>query len=280
MIKKIFQFTRKYSIWILLIFVFALCTNGIYKMYHITSEDCTSCGKCKQVCPNRAIILDNVAYYNVLPDSCKGCGKCLQVCEYDAIHGTTRSFHIDTQFCTHCGDCKKVCEYDAITIPNRTYEINQNICAKYNECGKCLKNNICPYGALYKSGNHVYIDQTKCKRCGNCLTYCAEEAEDAYYVTNEPGDPIIDQEKCVRCGKCELACVNFTAISNSGSFQPALVDQEKCQKCGKCYDICPNSSILPTKTGTPVLPAQIDQKECLKCGKCVNVCPEKAIKTE
>lgn len=64
-------------------------------MYFVDTEDCTACGKCKQVCPNRAIILEQEAYYNVKSEKCTGCGFCYNVCENSAILGSFRQFIID-----------------------------------------------------------------------------------------------------------------------------------------------------------------------------------------
>lgn len=70
----------------------------------LISNNCTSCGKCAEVCPEErptklgrtagekaAYINNGLAFpmkYCIDPDVCKGesCGKCLEVCDYDAIH--------------------------------------------------------------------------------------------------------------------------------------------------------------------------------------------------
>lgn len=60
--------------------------------YKIIAERCISCGKCKEVCPEDAIlgekyvpyISDNRPYV-ILKKRCTKCGKCLPVCEVEAI---------------------------------------------------------------------------------------------------------------------------------------------------------------------------------------------------
>jgi len=60
--------------------------------YWINPEKCTSCGACKVVCSEDAIVgdkmipylSDNKPYY-IKSKKCTNCGKCLAVCEVDAI---------------------------------------------------------------------------------------------------------------------------------------------------------------------------------------------------
>lgn len=125
--EKIKKWLIKNSIWLLLIVLFTLCTNGIYKMYFVDTEDCTACGKCKQVCPNRAIILEQEAYYNVKSEKCTGCGTCVDECEYNAVKLPYRSkFLVDQSKCTGCGFCYNVCENSAILGSFRQFIIDNS----------------------------------------------------------------------------------------------------------------------------------------------------------
>jgi len=44
---------------------------------------CTACGICREVCPARAIIVDQGA--RIDPAKCDGCGRCVADCPQDAI---------------------------------------------------------------------------------------------------------------------------------------------------------------------------------------------------
>jgi len=46
-------------------------------------EPCISCGKCVDVCPERAIVIDDTAQID--KDKCIGCGECMTICPTDAI---------------------------------------------------------------------------------------------------------------------------------------------------------------------------------------------------
>ncbi len=51
----------------------------------VTSEKCTGCGCCIQICPVSAIALDAGKKAHVDPGVCIGCGECLCACKFDAI---------------------------------------------------------------------------------------------------------------------------------------------------------------------------------------------------
>ena len=90
-------------------------------------------------------------------------------------------------------------------------ELCQNCVAK-----PCMK--ACRFGALDSNGNRAVIDNTKCKRCGLCMTACPYHAivktivpcEEACPVgaiaKGEDGLAYIDSQKCISCGKCVSAC--------------------------------------------------------------------------
>lgn len=46
----------------------------------IDYEKCKKCGKCEEICPNRAI-----KYYKVKSKRCLGCGRCENICNHNAI---------------------------------------------------------------------------------------------------------------------------------------------------------------------------------------------------
>ncbi|MDR3294490.1 MAG: DUF362 domain-containing protein [Clostridiales Family XIII bacterium] len=64
---------------------------------------------------------------------------------------------------------------------------------------------------MHSEGQPV-ISQKRCKACGLCFRFCAQNA--IYYGEDKKAN--IDPGKCVGCGRCIGVC-NFTAISNKTS---------------------------------------------------------------
>ena len=48
------------------------------------NETCIACGRCAEVCPTSAIVVDDYAVID--PEKCIGCGECMTVCPVDAIY--------------------------------------------------------------------------------------------------------------------------------------------------------------------------------------------------
>lgn len=51
--------------------------------YSIT-EKCTTCGKCKEVCPVEAIA-EGKDMFKIDPETCVNCGQCVDECPSEAI---------------------------------------------------------------------------------------------------------------------------------------------------------------------------------------------------
>lgn len=49
----------------------------------VDKEMCVSCGICEEVCPEGAIIVDNIAMID--QQKCTGCGSCVDECPNEAI---------------------------------------------------------------------------------------------------------------------------------------------------------------------------------------------------
>jgi NADH-quinone oxidoreductase subunit F len=65
--------------------------QGLVK-YRVIPERCTMCGRCREVCPQDAILGEPyVAYrgdnrpYEIVPKLCDGCGLCQEACPEEAI---------------------------------------------------------------------------------------------------------------------------------------------------------------------------------------------------
>ncbi|MGI5964867.1 MAG: DUF362 domain-containing protein [Candidatus Methanomethylophilaceae archaeon] len=52
-------------------------------MVKIIEDNCTACGACEEVCPQDAIVVDDVAVID--QDACVDCGACVDECPSDAI---------------------------------------------------------------------------------------------------------------------------------------------------------------------------------------------------
>jgi MinD superfamily P-loop ATPase len=53
-------------------------------------DRCTRCGKCVQICPQGAIILEDDGKLTVFHEACIGCKACLHVCPQDAVYDVGR----------------------------------------------------------------------------------------------------------------------------------------------------------------------------------------------
>lgn len=102
-----------------------------------------------------------------------------------------------TDACQGClaHPCAEVCPRDAIHVENGRSVVDQSKCIK---CGKCIS--VCPYNAI-----------TKMER--PCAKACGMKA----IGSDELGRAEIDQEKCVSCGMC-LANCPFGAISDKAQI--------------------------------------------------------------
>ena len=102
-----------------------------------------------------------------------------------------------TDACQGClaHPCREVCPKDAISFEHGKSVIDESKCIK---CGKCIS--VCPYNAI------VRLERPCAKACGmNAIT------------SDEYGRADIDTEKCVSCGQC-LANCPFGAIADKAQI--------------------------------------------------------------
>lgn len=102
-----------------------------------------------------------------------------------------------TDACQGClaHPCGEVCPKDAISYKNGKSVIDESKCIK---CGKCMS--VCPYGAI------VRLERPCSKACGmNAIG------------SDEYGRAEIDYDKCVSCGQC-LANCPFGAIADKAQI--------------------------------------------------------------
>lgn len=95
-----------------------------------------------------------------------------------------------------------------------------------NNCRKCLAHpctTVCPVNAVSIGKNAAIIDQSKCIKCGRCVTACPYQA-------------------ILRFGRpCAQAC-GAKAIDSDGLGR-AVINQDKCVSCGLCIVSCPFAAI-------------------------------------
>ena len=95
-----------------------------------------------------------------------------------------------------------------------------------NQCQSCLAQpcrQVCPRDAIYFENGQAHIHQSKCIKCGKCMSVCQ------YGV-------ILRMER-----PCAVAC-GMKAIT-SDAYGRAEIDQEKCVSCGMCLANCPFGAI-------------------------------------
>ena len=115
-------------------------------------------------------------------------------------------------------------------------------------CQHCLEHpcqEVCPKGAISFVNGRSHIDESRCVKCGKCMTVCEYNA-------------IVRQER-----PCAKAC-GMKAIT-SDEHGRATINHDKCVSCGMCLVSCPFGAIIDksqifqtitaVKSGTPVYAA-------------------------
>lgn len=120
-----------------------------------------------------------------------------------------------------------------------------NVVHVTDACQGCLEHpcmEICPKDAIYRQNGKAHVDQSKCIKCGKCVTAC-------------PFTAILRQERPCRKA-CGIKCIN------AGEHGWATIDYKRCTSCGQCLVACPFGAIadksqifqtiMAIKSGTPV----------------------------
>jgi ferredoxin len=159
----------------------------------VKGNNCTGCEYCVAVCPNNAItIFRKKAVIDL--SLCTGCGKCYDTCTYNAV---TNSFFGESYYFAVRSFSESEVGSEQIASTVFSYKLRYK-CFRWKPekdtlkqiCGACgakcfilneeAEEEGCPVGAIlydntgtmFNKAGMVYIDQSKCIYCGNCVTKC------------------------------------------------------------------------------------------------------------
>ena len=131
----------------------------------VVSENCISCGLCRDVCPTESISLDGPNPIVIDTDnSCVYCGLCAEACNFEAIK-------LKEEFFTNRNHEIFFIKRDLRGRRNGTVEINHHACQL---CEVCVKN--CPVDALGVEDGKVVVNHDDCISCRNCEAICPVNA--------------------------------------------------------------------------------------------------------
>ncbi len=257
----------------------------------IDREKCTNCGKCRMVCPSKAMILDApegvctdckhceeicptkaITLPNVSDKRCINCYKCVRECPVNAISMEDGKITINTgeneahiRYCVNCNNCVDSCNYEALIRKGIRIRYLSDVCT---DCNLCLM--VCPYDMRRKI-NDLYLGH--CILCGRCVKTCPENAISIKRV-KWTGDV---NEGCVNCGLCMELCPRQCIYVDKDGFS---ADLERCDLCGVCSMVCPMDAItfepydvLYITDGS----VEYNPNLCVHCKLCISQCPTDAI---
>lgn len=123
-----------------------------------------------------------------IPEGCLGCGACFIDCPFDAIsqNHETHLFDINPKKCVECDICVDLCpieliERDEETPTRKRFSSISIIPEKCIGCSLCAR--FCPMKAITGVVKSPYVlDESKCIKCGVCLSKCKKGAFDVTYI--------------------------------------------------------------------------------------------------
>ena len=147
----------------------------------------------------------------------------------------------------------------AMGLPLRTAAEHAPVSSGAEECVKPEKYYQPPLINIIKFACHKCPDNvvTVTDICHGCLAHPCQEICPKDAISFENGRSIIDQSRCIKCGRCVTACpyqaivkqvrpcaaaCGMKAIS-SDVLGRAEIDQDKCVSCGMCMANCPFGAI-------------------------------------
>ena len=159
----------------------------------VKGRNCTGCMECVPVCPQNAIrIIKNKAVIDLT--KCTGCGKCYDVCTFNAVTnsfwGKNYYFAVRSFSANGTGSEKIACTEFSYLLRYTCWQWEGEQITSRQICGACgdecyilnddAQEEGCPVdailydstGTMFGKKGMVYIDQSKCIYCGNCVRKC------------------------------------------------------------------------------------------------------------
>ena len=154
-------------------------------------------------------------------------------------------------------EAKRLGEYLAEKSKAKVEEATRNSSqAPLSVCGPACSG--CPDAKVVSTPN--------CRGCfaRPCVYNCPKKA-----ISVVNGRSVIDQTKCIKCGKCITACPYHAIVKTTVPCEEACpvgairknahgvaeIDFEKCIFCGKCFSACPFSAVMERSQLLDVLEA-------------------------
>jgi len=160
----------------------------------IDYSGCVACGLCEQKCMKNAIMRG--ASYSIDTNLCDKCGACIDICPTKAItmderHETIKAGQIivvnsdwnyqvkeGTYLCTTDDELQSAVLGVIANLgkikKQKFLDVNLENCAagKSEVIGCQLCENACQHGAITRNGDAIAFDETACQGCGNCSAVC------------------------------------------------------------------------------------------------------------
>jgi len=177
---------------------------------------CLGLGSCERTCPFDAIRMGESGLPTVSSERCTACGRCVEICPVDVFvlwprDKTVRILcrnenkgkavsRICSKGCIACQACVKICPVDAIFMQQGRAVLLPEKCIS---CGLCVK--ACPVNCIVDDRTALgkaWIDAEACIGCGLCAKICPVDAIEGR--AKEPHE--VHRASCMGCGMCGKRC--------------------------------------------------------------------------
>ncbi len=277
---------------------------------------------CRYLCPAGAIF----AIASIRPclkrrvsDECTSCGLCRQQCPMDAIADDPRT--TESSECIVCQTCVKVCPVDAVRFSfagqafmQRTTPFSAHrralILSGLSGIGTALITLTSLKGMAHESGSGQIIDPSlirppgavpeleflgRCVGCGECMKVCPTNTLQPAGLSAGIGgllSPVVIPRRgpceptCNACGQvCPTRAIREISLEEKryAKIGTAYIMRHKCiawefeRPCLVCDEVCPFGAVeLKRVEGVSIAVPFVDESRCNGCGFCEFFCPVQA----
>lgn len=200
------------------------------------TDSCRGClaHRCYEVCPKKAISINEYHRAVIDKDKCINCGLCAKACQFGAIINLSRP-------------CESSCKVNAIT--QREDGISQIIEDKCTRCGACSL--ACPFGAIMdKSYITKCIDILKDKNNNGHINFIIAPSIATQYLNVKVGQII---------SAIKLLGGNFVHEAALGADMVAYNESRDLEKEGECTSSCCPAFVKFIKIAFPELVDKISK---------------------